>query len=339
MTSLIVATFLGAALYAVLTAAGLQFIGLGDPNSQSWGTMLYWAQNNEALLAGMPLWAIAPGVCVALLGAAFALLNYAFDEISSPALRVRKLDRARLPKIEPSRDRRAASAGVDAGGAQGREPDRRVRHRRRPGRRRRPRRSRARPRRVPGDRRRVGLREVDAAVRDRAAARRADGRGDRRWAGPLPGPRSRPARGEGAPRRPLARPLRRDAERDERAQPGADRRRADARRVPRPLELVEGGDRSSLARGSAARLHRPGAPAQLSAPALGRDAAARDDRDGAALHARPRDHGRADLGARRRRAALADGADQGAAAGARIRRDLRDARHVARAATSRTGCW
>src|SRR5215468_3408311 len=46
MTSLIVASFLGAALYAVLFAAGLQFIGLGDPNSQSWGTMLYWAENN-----------------------------------------------------------------------------------------------------------------------------------------------------------------------------------------------------------------------------------------------------------------------------------------------------
>src|SRR5947209_223343 len=96
MTSLIVASFLGAALYAVLTAAGLQFIGLGDPGSQSWGTMLYWAENNEALGAGMPLWAIAPGVCVALLGAAFALLNYAFDEVSSPALRIRKLDRRRL---------------------------------------------------------------------------------------------------------------------------------------------------------------------------------------------------------------------------------------------------
>jgi oligopeptide/dipeptide ABC transporter ATP-binding protein len=101
MTSLIVATFLGAALYAVLTAAGLQFIGLGDPNSLSWGTMLYWAQNNEALFAGMPLWAIAPGVCIALLGASFAFLNYAFDEISSPALRVRKLERARFPQSPP----------------------------------------------------------------------------------------------------------------------------------------------------------------------------------------------------------------------------------------------
>ena len=92
MTSLIVATFLGSAVFAVLTAAGLQFVGLGNPNAQSWGTMLYWAQNNEALGAGMPLWAIMPGVCIALLGAAFAFLNYAFDEISNPALRpVRRL--------------------------------------------------------------------------------------------------------------------------------------------------------------------------------------------------------------------------------------------------------
>ena len=87
MTSLILATFLGTALYAVLTAAGLQFIGLGDSSSLSWGTMLHWAQNNGALQTGQSLWVVAPGLCIALLGAAFALLNYAFDEISNPALR------------------------------------------------------------------------------------------------------------------------------------------------------------------------------------------------------------------------------------------------------------
>jgi peptide/nickel transport system permease protein len=94
MTSLILATFLGGALYAVLTAAGLQFIGLGDPSSLSWGTMLHWAQANSALHSGQPLWVIAPGLCVALLGAAFALLNYAFDEISNPALRPVRRPRA-----------------------------------------------------------------------------------------------------------------------------------------------------------------------------------------------------------------------------------------------------
>lgn len=86
MTSLVIASFLSCALYAVLAEAGLQFVGLGDPSSLNWGTMLYWAQNSEALNSGMVLWAIMPGVCVAMLGAAFALLNYAFDEISNPAL-------------------------------------------------------------------------------------------------------------------------------------------------------------------------------------------------------------------------------------------------------------
>jgi peptide/nickel transport system permease protein len=94
MTSLILANFLGAALYAVLTAAGLQFIGLGDNNALSWGTMLHWAQSNSALQAGQPLWVIMPGLCVALLGASFALLNYAFDEISNPALRPVRRPRA-----------------------------------------------------------------------------------------------------------------------------------------------------------------------------------------------------------------------------------------------------
>ncbi len=87
MISLIAANFLGAALYALLTAAGLQFIGLGNPSAVSWGTMLHWAQSNEALQTGQQWWVIAPGLCIALLGASFALLNYAFDEISNPALR------------------------------------------------------------------------------------------------------------------------------------------------------------------------------------------------------------------------------------------------------------
>ena len=95
MTSLIVANFLGAALYAVLSAAGLQFIGLGNIQEMSWGTMLYWAENNEAMMSGAPLWILAPGLCIALLGAAFALVNYGFDEIGNPALRATRRKRGR----------------------------------------------------------------------------------------------------------------------------------------------------------------------------------------------------------------------------------------------------
>jgi peptide/nickel transport system permease protein len=87
MTSLLVAAFLTNALYAVLFSASLQFIGLGDPSTTSWGTMLYWAENAEAFQTGQALWIIVPGLCIVALGAAFALLNYAFDEIGNPALR------------------------------------------------------------------------------------------------------------------------------------------------------------------------------------------------------------------------------------------------------------
>ena len=104
MSSLIVANFLGAALYSVGAAAGLQFLGLGDQSHDSWGLMLYWAHSQEALQTGSPWWALAPGLAIALLGASFALMNYAFDEIGNPALRpVRRKDvragsRPRRPK-------------------------------------------------------------------------------------------------------------------------------------------------------------------------------------------------------------------------------------------------
>jgi peptide/nickel transport system permease protein len=101
MTSLLVAAFLTNAVYAVLFSSGLQFIGLGDPNVTSWGTMLYWADNNEAFQTGQALWIIVPGLCIVALGAAFALLNYAFDEIGNPALRpVRSM---RGKRVQPAK--------------------------------------------------------------------------------------------------------------------------------------------------------------------------------------------------------------------------------------------
>ena len=111
MTSLIVANFLGSALYSVLAASGLQFIGLGNTSSESWGTMLYNANQAEALQAGNSLWIIAPGIAIAILSAAFALMNYAFDEIGNPALRpVRRKDLRKSRKA----DRLAAAGAANA---------------------------------------------------------------------------------------------------------------------------------------------------------------------------------------------------------------------------------
>jgi len=82
-----VANFFGSSLSAVLGEASLEFLGLGDVNANTWGTMLYWAQNNQALLLGQWQWMTVPGICIALLGTSFALMNFAVDEITNPKLR------------------------------------------------------------------------------------------------------------------------------------------------------------------------------------------------------------------------------------------------------------
>jgi peptide/nickel transport system permease protein len=98
MISLLAASFLALAVFEVGFAASLQFLGLGNSSELMWGTMLYNAQQSAALESGNALWAIGPGAAVAILGAGFALLNYAFDEIGNPALRpVRRRRRGRAP--------------------------------------------------------------------------------------------------------------------------------------------------------------------------------------------------------------------------------------------------
>ena len=98
--------------------------------------------------------------------------------------------------------------------------------------------ARARPRRVPGGRGRVGLREVDPAVRHRPAPLPA-GRDHRRA-----GSSSVVATSSLLERRSCARVRWRDsvggdAERDERAQPGHDHRRTVRGRHAAPTRLVE----------------------------------------------------------------------------------------------------
>lgn len=90
MLSLVAANFFGAALYAVLSEAGLEFLGLGNSNSVSWGVILYWAQNNQAILFGLWEWLAIPGILIALLGTSFALMNFAVDELTNPRLRTKK---------------------------------------------------------------------------------------------------------------------------------------------------------------------------------------------------------------------------------------------------------
>lgn len=84
---LVVAGFIGVVVYIVLAEAGLEFLGLGDPNIVSWGTIFYWAQNSNALLVNAWWWFLPPGFCIAILGAGLTLMNFGIDEIANPRLR------------------------------------------------------------------------------------------------------------------------------------------------------------------------------------------------------------------------------------------------------------
>jgi peptide/nickel transport system permease protein len=96
MTSLLVAQLIGSTVYAIGAQVGLEFLGLGDVSAVTWGTNLYWATNDSALLTGA-WWTFVPtGLCVALVGFALVMLNAAFDELTNPRLRLERAWRAWL---------------------------------------------------------------------------------------------------------------------------------------------------------------------------------------------------------------------------------------------------
>ena len=105
MMSVLVAQVIGSTVYAIGAQVGLEFLGLGDVSRVTWGTILYWAQNDSALLTGS-WWTFAPaGLCVALVGFALTMLNSGFDEITNPRLQMERAWRAHLARAgqAPSR--------------------------------------------------------------------------------------------------------------------------------------------------------------------------------------------------------------------------------------------
>lgn len=85
--SIVAANFVSTTLYVILASASLEFLGLGDANTVSWGSMFYWAQKDNALFLGLWWWFVPPGLCLAILGAGLSLINFGIDEIADPRLR------------------------------------------------------------------------------------------------------------------------------------------------------------------------------------------------------------------------------------------------------------
>jgi peptide/nickel transport system permease protein len=101
--SLIVANFVNTVLYAIGASVALAFIGLTNLSSWSLGTMLYWAQSQDALQLGAWWWFVPPGLAVALIGTSLVLLNTGIDELSNPRLRdARDASRIAGQRVRPT---------------------------------------------------------------------------------------------------------------------------------------------------------------------------------------------------------------------------------------------
>jgi peptide/nickel transport system permease protein len=106
---IIVSQFIFSMIFAILTQAGLAFLGLANPDQLTWGTILYFAQNDGALSSGAWWWFVPPGLCIAVLGMGLALINFSLDEILNPRLRVYKPSK-RSQKSQTSTERRVLTA-------------------------------------------------------------------------------------------------------------------------------------------------------------------------------------------------------------------------------------
>ncbi|GLW32620.1 ABC transporter permease [Actinoplanes regularis] len=87
LTAVIASGFVGTVIFAVLSEITLAFIGVTSSTTWNWGTILFWAQGQQALAQEAWWWFIPAGLAIALLGTALSLINFGIDEFVSPRLR------------------------------------------------------------------------------------------------------------------------------------------------------------------------------------------------------------------------------------------------------------
>lgn len=87
VAAIIFAYFVLTVAACVILVTGLQFLGVGNPDIVSWGSMVYWAQQ-FGFYSGDWWWILAPGAAITLLTVGLALIGYSIEEVMNPRLRV-----------------------------------------------------------------------------------------------------------------------------------------------------------------------------------------------------------------------------------------------------------
>ena len=75
--------------WAILTEAGLSFLGFGDPASCSWGKILQEAYLSQALSMGAWWWIFPPGIAIVLIVMSTYFISQGIEEVVNPRLRER----------------------------------------------------------------------------------------------------------------------------------------------------------------------------------------------------------------------------------------------------------
>jgi peptide/nickel transport system permease protein len=87
LTAVIASSFVGTVIFGVMSEITLAFVGVSSFSNWNWGTILFWAQSQQALAQGAWWWFVPAGLAIAVLGTALSLLNFGIDEFVSPRLR------------------------------------------------------------------------------------------------------------------------------------------------------------------------------------------------------------------------------------------------------------
>ena len=87
LMALIAASFVGTVTAAILGLTTLSYIGVIPVTTYNWGTILNWASAQGAFRQNQWWWYLPPGLCIALIGVALALVNFGIDEYVNPRLR------------------------------------------------------------------------------------------------------------------------------------------------------------------------------------------------------------------------------------------------------------
>jgi peptide/nickel transport system permease protein len=86
LLAVIASSFVGTVTAAILAQTTLAFVGVTPISDWNWGTILFWAQSNNAF-PDKWWWFLPAGLCIALVGTALALINFGIDEYVNPRLR------------------------------------------------------------------------------------------------------------------------------------------------------------------------------------------------------------------------------------------------------------